>query len=185
MLFLRSRLQQSKAVELARYERDGFSIIPLTKRYSPETTHEISPLADAVMVGVDDIPSRWEVQKAWPSWLGIGATSHYSAMASYHTHNLPCGGCLHPTDDLTQGPIPTIAFVSFWAGLWLSSLYLRYLANDPLLRRDQHFFFSPLRPDPKTLWHGPVLPRRNCPVGCSQSRALSLGAMMPPRYGIV
>jgi hypothetical protein len=164
MLFLRSRLESSKATELSRYATSDVSIQPVIARYSNETAAMLAPLANAVFVGVDDIPARWDVQRAWPKWLGIGATTHFSAMASYHTLDLPCAGCLHPIDDPTRGPIPTISFVSFWAGLWQASLYLRYLANDRSLKRDQQFYFSSLRPE--TLWYSPVQRRSDCPISC-------------------
>jgi hypothetical protein len=165
MLFVRSRLEIPKAVELSRYATDGFSIRPVIARYASGTVTKIGPLANAVFVGVDDIPPRWDVQRAWPKWLGIGATTHFSAMASYHTPYLACAGCLHPVDDPTRGPIPTVAFVSFWAGLSLTSLYLRHLANDRGLAQDQEFYFSPLRPE--TFWHTPIQRRSDCPVSCS------------------
>ncbi len=167
MLFVRSRLEIPKAVELSRYATDCFSIRPVIARYDSETIPKIGTLANAVLVGVDDIPTRWAVQRAWPKWLGIGATTHFSAMASYHTPDLACAGCLHPVDDLTRGPIPTVAFVSFWAGLSLASLYLRHLANDRGLAQDQEFYFSPLRPE--NFWHTPIQRRPDCPVSCSKA----------------
>ncbi len=167
MLFLRSRLESPKAVELSQYATGNFSIQPVIARYGAETAAKLAPLADAVFVGVHDIRSRWEVQREWPKWLGIGATTHFTAMASYHTPDLPCAGCLHPIDDPTRDAIPTISFVSFWAGLWQVSLYLRYLANDRSLKRDQQFYFSPLRPE--TLWYSPVQRRSDCPVSCGSS----------------
>ena len=50
MLFLRSRLGEAKAMELARYATSTFSIEPLTMRYTADTAANIKPLADAVFV---------------------------------------------------------------------------------------------------------------------------------------
>jgi hypothetical protein len=129
MLFVRSQRDSPKAEALARYASDTFPILPVAARFEPQVYAKLGRLTDAVLVGVDDIKARWDVQKTWPKWLGVGATTHFSAMASFHTPDLPCAGCLHPRDDRTDAPIPTIAFVSFWAGLWLASFYLRHLAS--------------------------------------------------------
>ena len=172
-LFLRSRVGKSKAAELARYSTSNFPIVPIAKRYTSDTAGKIKPLADGVFVGVDDIPARWEVQRAWPKWLGIGATGHFSAMASYHTHATPCAGCLHPTDEQGVQAIPTVAFVSFWAGLWQATYYLRYLAGDRFLSRDQHIYFTPHRPE--NPWQGAVQRHANCPVGCGKDIARHAG----------
>lgn len=166
MLFLSSRQGQLKANELSVYATKNLSIRPIIARYDAETATRMGPLSDAVFVGVDDIPARWDVQRAWPKWLSVGATTHFSAMASHHTPDRACAGCLHPTNDLTPGPIPTVAFVSFWAGLWQASLYLRHLASDRLLDRDQYIYFSPLRPE--TMWWSRLQRRPDCPVSCSE-----------------
>ncbi|MGY4626463.1 hypothetical protein ACVWY3_004219 [Bradyrhizobium sp. USDA 4486] len=49
-------------------------------------------------------PSRWFVQRASTAWLGVGATTHWSAMASFHVPGTDgCAECLHPT---TTPPTP-------------------------------------------------------------------------------
>src|SRR2546427_44705 len=101
----------------------GGAINTVVARYEMSLHDELGPFAPAVLVGVDDIPSRWEVQAARPLWLGVGATTHYSAMASYHVPGLGCARCLHPKDEPGGGLIPTVSFVSHWAGLWLASLF--------------------------------------------------------------
>lgn len=171
MMLRRSRLGAKKATDLASLTPAGLTVDPVAKRYDVGTRDEIHPFAPRVLVGVDHIPTRWEVQRAWPAWLGIGATTHYSAMASYHARNLPCAGCLHPTDDATDAPIPTVAFVSFWAGLWLASLLVRHMASSDIVPIARQVYFSPLRPE--TLWSSPVAARRECPVACSVSGSSS------------
>lgn len=165
MLFLRNDLGAPKAVSLAAYSTQEFKIAPEIQRFDSQTTARIGPLADAVLVGVDHIPSRWTVQKTWPKWLGVGATSHFSAMASFHAPGLPCAGCAHPVDDPIPGDVATVAFVSFWAGLWTAALYLRFLGNDRGLNTDQQYFFTPSRPE--ELFHSRVARRGNCPVHCT------------------
>jgi hypothetical protein len=169
MLLLRSQLDRLKADGLAHYSTNNFLIKPIPKRYIAATSGEIRPFAHAVFVGVDDIPARWDVQRVWPKWLGIGATGHFSVMASYHTPATSCAGCLHPTDEQGAQTIPTVAFVSFWAGLWQATYYLRYLAKDRFLSRDQHIYFTPLRPE--NPWQGPVQRHLKCPVGCGAQPA--------------
>lgn len=169
MLFLISHLDQPKADILAAYGNDTFHIEPLPSRFTSEVYAKLGRLSDAVLVGVDDIPARWDVQSAWPIWLGIGATAHFNTMASFHTPDTACAGCLHPKDDPTQRPIPTAAFVSFWAGLWLATLYLRHLAgNEPA--GEQQLYFAPLRPE--SVWKAPVQRRLDCPIVCDTRRPL-------------
>lgn len=171
MLFRRSH-KGPKAKILASYTSQQFKIMPAVSRFELRTYAELGRLADAVLVGVDDIPVRWDVQKAWPKWLGVGATTHYSAMASFHTPDLPCAGCMHPKNDDANGPIPTVAFVSFWAGLWLASFYLRHLAGNRRGDLEQHIYYPGLRPE--GLWRAPVQRRPDCPVGCGDRQRSSL-----------
>jgi hypothetical protein len=163
MLFLVSTVTQLKANTLASFERSTFPIVPHVARFEPQTYGKFGQLSDAVFVGVDDISARWDVQRTWPKWLGCGATNHFGSMASFHMQHTPCVGCLHPKDDKTIAPIPTVAFVSFWAGLWILALYLRHLAGDDP-SREQHLYFAPLRPE--SIWRGPVSRRPDYPVGC-------------------
>jgi hypothetical protein len=165
MLFLLSDLNSLKAEKLSAYERQEFSIFPLPIKFDNEWYAKLGKISDAVLVGVDDIPARWHVQKSWPRWLGVGATTHFNSMASFHTRETPCAGCLHPKDDQTERAIPTVAFVSFWAGLWLASYYLRHLASDDCVK-EQQAYFCPLRPE--FVWRAPVARRVDCPVQCSQ-----------------
>ena len=120
--------------------------------------------APSVLVGADDIPTRWEVQNQRPRWLGIGATSHWAAMASYHEPGLACARCLHPRDELTTEPIPTVAFVSFCAGLELACYFLRAKAGIAGQLAGQCTYLSPLRAE--HIWRTPVAVRTDCP-SCS------------------
>ncbi len=61
-------------------------------------------LADRVLVGVDNIASRWEVQRQWPAWLVCGATQSFEVMVSEHRRSEPCVGCVH-TEPM---PVPEV-----------------------------------------------------------------------------
>jgi hypothetical protein len=87
------------------------------------------------------------VQQANPDWLIIGATTHWSAMASFHREGLGCAQCLHPDDDPGVAPIPATACVSFWAGLLAASYIARHAANQAISPREQQVFLTPFRPE--------------------------------------
>jgi hypothetical protein len=84
MLLLHSHLDAQKAKEFEEIcAGTGLAIEPVPKRYEAKEVEAIR-LRAVALVGVDDIPSRWLVQRAKPTWLGVGATTHWSAMASFH-----------------------------------------------------------------------------------------------------
>lgn len=166
LLFLLSDLDAPKAETLSAYRQPQFPLFSIPACFDAEWYAKLGNVSDALLVGVDDIRARWAVQKAWPRWLGVGATTHFNSMASFHTAETPCAGCLHPKDDPTERVIPTVAFVSFWAGLWLASYYLRHLANEDCVK-EQQLYFCPLRPE--YVWRAPVARRADCPVACSES----------------
>lgn len=172
VLLLRSRLTEFKADDLARWATTGalggLQLTSIIARYDAALAETLAPQAPAVLVGVDDIPSRWVVQAQRPEWLGIGATTHYSAMASYHTRRLGCARCLHPVDEPGAGPIPTVAFVSHWAGLWLASMFAKARTGIPLPAAQQSVFMTSLRAEsPASIWYAPVPPRAGCALGCA------------------
>jgi hypothetical protein len=123
-----------------------------------------------VVVGTDDIPARWDVQRSGPAWLAVGATTHWSAMASFHEGELGCAQCLHPDDDPGGGPIPTQACVSFWAGLLVVAYLCRHAVGQPTPVAEQHVFLTPFRPE--SAYSGAVTVRLDCPT-CAGSRASS------------
>jgi molybdopterin/thiamine biosynthesis adenylyltransferase len=41
-------------------------ITGVPQRFTEETREQLRPLRERVLVGVDDIPSRWRVQEEWP-----------------------------------------------------------------------------------------------------------------------
>lgn len=163
----RSQLGLLKAEHLASLSLGQITLRAAPHRYEAATKGQFLPFAPSVLVGVDHIPTRWAVQQERPLWLGVGATSHYMSVASYHTHLLGCAGCLHPVDDDGDGPIPTVAFVSHWAGLWLAAMFCRHLTQS-IGPNEQSVFVSLLRPDsPAAVWRGKVPRRMDCPLNCS------------------
>jgi hypothetical protein len=166
MLLRRSRLGRLKAEDLATLDLGGLSIDGVGARFDEATVPSIVPLADRVLVGVDDIPSRWLVQAQWPVWLGIGATSHFGAMCSWHEPGTACAHCLHPRDEAAAGPIPTAAFVSFISGLMLAAAFIRAAGGVAILDAEQQEWLATLRAD-SPAWRTSVQSRDNCPLRCS------------------
>jgi|GEM_PF-1186565 len=163
----RSRLGVLKAEDLVSLPLGGIGLRAAACRYDDASKQRLLPFAPSVLVGVDHIPTIWAVQREQPSWLGVGATSHYMSVASYHTQSLACAGCLHPKDDHGDAPIPTVSFVSHWAGLWLAAMFCRHLTRS-ISPNEQSVFLTLLRPDsPAAVWIGQVPRRRDCPVELS------------------
>lgn len=174
MLLLRSRLKEPKAVDLAAVlTGSGLTIVPVPKRYEESELSLLLPLASSVLVGVDDIPTRWLVQRADPAWLGVGATTHWSAMASFHAQGMGCAECLHPVDDPGIAPIPTVAFVSFWAGLLTAAYFLRHRAGLTIPVDEQQIYLTAIRPEQPS-WSG-ISQRAGCPSCAALQRAVRRG----------
>lgn len=165
-LLRRSRLGLPKAQDLAEQPLGSIMVTPVQARYEGASRNDVD-LQPLVLVGVDHIPTRWAVQRARPEWLAVGATSHFMAMSSFHISDLPCAGCLHSQDDPSDDPIPTVACVSYAAGLIMATQYLQKLANVEGANQQQ-VIFRPLRPE--KVWRCPVAARPDCPVGCPASR---------------
>lgn len=118
-------LELAKAHQLADFATDAVGIRGVRARLDEDTLATIGDLAPRVLAGVDDIPTRWFVQRLKPAWFGVGATSHAFIVVSDHLPGHPCAGCVHAVDD--DNPleeIPTIGFVSLWAGLLLAGTLL-------------------------------------------------------------
>lgn len=167
VLLRRSAVGALKVNDLAAHATGGVRLQPMPVRYCAG-----QPLGAQVLIGVDDIPSRWAAQATSPDWIGVGATVGFAVQVSEHLPDEPCAGCLHPHAATASGPIPTAAFVSFWSGLLLTARWLRRLAGHP----DPHAqtYFSPLRPEGWPYASFAVAANPQCPVGClasGQSRA--------------
>jgi len=132
----------------------------------------LRPTAD-VVVGVDEIPARWSAQRATRTWLTVGATSHFFAMVSTHEAGQPCAGCAHPRDDNAPGEIPTISFVSFFAGLLQARALVLHKMGVSLPRQATYCY--PLGLYGRSILPVGVAPSVDCPVGCSASRLVAKG----------
>jgi hypothetical protein len=173
MLTVKNDIGTTKVQLVADVCADQFQLQPIGTRFAG-TDYQTGELAPRVLIGVDDIPSRWEVQRRSSGWLAVGGTSHFSISSSDHSPGEPCCGCLHPVDDLAGGnPIPTISFVSFWAGLATAVRLLRQSVGHPYGRDQQHLWLTPLRLDqPHAAMWMRVAPADNCPVCCPASFAM-------------
>jgi len=162
MLLLRSSCGMPKAQGLAQILGGGLRFQPLPRRYESDLVTSMAALAPTVVVGVDHIPTRWMVQAAKPEWLVIGATTHWSAMASFHSSGLGCARCLHNRDDPGDGLIPTTACVSFWAGLLAAAYLASHAAGQAISSREQQVYLTPFRPEGMFL--SAVAVRKDCPT---------------------
>jgi hypothetical protein len=162
MLLLRSRCETPKAQGLAQVLSDGIRFQPVLERYDSQLVTRVVRLAPTVVVGVDHIPTRWVVQEAKPEFLVIGATTHWSAMASFHSNDLGCARCLHNKDDPGDGLIPTTACVSFWAGLLAAAYVARHAAGQAISAKEQQVYLTPFRPE--NVFPSAVAVRKDCPT---------------------
>ena len=155
-------------VELFKHFGSGISVEPVNRHFDES---DLPSLSDHVAVGVDDIPTRWILAKRRSSWMGVGATSHFDSMASVHYPYSACAACLHPEDETQAGPTPTIAFVSFLAGLMMAADFLRYVASSDASLASRYRYLNALHSG--NPWSSSVVPRVDCPAGCPASQLLA------------
>ncbi len=167
MLLIR-RLEHLTKVALFAHFGRGLQIEPVSRHFEGR---DLDGLRPHVAVGVDDIPVRWLLAGAMAEWMGVGATSHFSSMASVHFPYSACAGCLHPRDEEMEGPIPTIAFVSFLAGLMVAADLVVEKSRSTAFLTSRQRYLTPLHLEHDgTAFSTPVAPHPNCPVGCPASR---------------
>jgi hypothetical protein len=157
-------------VELLAHFGRGIGIKPVRRHFQKK---DLKSLADTVLVGVDDVPTRWLLAEAKADWMGVGATTDFGAMASVHFPHSACSACLHPHNEDVRGPTPTIAFVSFLAGLLVATDLLVELSRSTASLVSRHRLIFPLRCDGQEgTYSAPVAPRPDCPAGCPASQVL-------------
>lgn len=154
---------------LTRIETRRLTVTGVCERFGPDTAERIGPLRQRVLVGVDDIPSRWAVQRAATGWVGVAGTSHFYGLMTTHRPGEPCAGCAHPRDDDLAGPIPTISFVSFWAGLVQARALLMQAMGAGTTAAALHIWPFGLY-GIRGLQPSGLAPRADCPVGCAASK---------------
>ena len=161
----------AKVDQLAGFATDAVRIGGVPRRLDEDALAAFGDLAPKVLVGVDDIPTRWFVQRQQPAWVGVGATSHAFVVVSDHLPGHPCAGCVHPLDDDNQlEEIPTIGFVSLWAGLLLAGTLLAPdAATRPGTRRIEAHPMGLYGPDGVKLL--PQVHNVRCPVCGPQASA--------------
>lgn len=166
----RSHVGQLKIEALASWTTSALRISGVPTRVDRTSLPALAPLADTVLVGTDDIPSRWLVQEQRPGWLGVGATAHFQTVTSEHSSKQPCAGCLHPEDDDATAPIPTISFVSYWGGLTLAALLINYVSGAKSVAARQTIEIAALQVGaPRGMWWHRVHRSPRCPVRCQRA----------------
>lgn len=166
----RSQAGMPKTAILNGCSAGAFTIAGEAVRFEERTRAGLLPFAPIVIVGTDNVPSRWAVQSERPPWLVVGGTSEFMAMASEHDGSEGCAGCVHPDDDGVHMDIPTVSFVSYWAGLLVATRVLLHAANAATSESRKIVQLFGLRLD------GPVGQLRfvnarssRCPVGCARA----------------
>ena len=167
----RSDRNRPKVKVLEGYSRAAVTISGIEAPFDDSWPVVLGNLAARVLVGVDQIPVRWAIQEAAPAWLQVTGTSHFFVMASSHHPDGPCAGCAHPTDEQGDDPIPTISFVSMWAGILQLLDLLNEASGQPTTGRYTicyPFGLSGSRP----VLRGTIGRVATCPVGCKASQSV-------------
>ena len=149
-LLTRADIGQLKAALLSRYSAQHLEIVGQPSRLEPKSIRRLGPFAPTMVVGADDIRSRWLVQGVQPARLFVGATADFMTLTSEHPVGSPCARCLHPVDDGVRGVIATVSFVSYLAGLALAWRVLSTVGQGPCSEDRQALVAWPLRMDLET-----------------------------------
>ena len=165
MLARASDCGHSKVAILGRYSTTALTIYGERARFTEVASEQFAPLAPWAIIGADDIPTRWQAQRLYPVWLGVGATSHFATVTSSHEPDQACARCLHPYNEDGPEIIPTVSFVSFWAGLLLAVRLVRYAGQCARSTDEQVIHLCPLLCDlPHARMSHVVQPHPACPI---------------------
>ena len=85
-----------------------------------------------------------------------------------------CARCLHNEDDPGNGPVPTTACVSFWAGLLTASYLARHAIGRTIPVNEQQVYLTPFRPE--SAFRSAVAVRQDCSICQRPSGTASRGA---------
>jgi molybdopterin/thiamine biosynthesis adenylyltransferase len=169
-LLRRSMVGLSKIQMLEHWHTADLRILGHQDRVTPELLAEVGSLAPRVLVGTDNVETRWLVQGTWPKWLAVAGTAGFMVMVSEHEPGQPCAGCLHPASESGLDNIPTISFVSYWAGLLTVVRLLRRHASGPASPDRQETEMWPDRLDERNGYRFRPIPAiARCPVKCPLS----------------
>jgi hypothetical protein len=139
----------------------GLRLTPVFRRFSVE---DVLTARAQIMIGADDIRARHTAQQSGPEYLAIAATSHFEVRLTQHFRGGPCAGCAHPYyNELDDSLIPTLATVSFWAGLQLALFVLARACGSEVPQDHSYATYWPLRPGSGVA--GPVLYHPLCKLG--------------------
>jgi hypothetical protein len=163
-----SKVDQLEGAATADLEIEGVPIL-----FTKNTRNSLLPLAQRVVVGVDDVEARWWVQEDNPAWLAVGATGNHLAQLTIHLPGGPCAACIHAVP-LPPQTIPTISFVSFWAGLLQACALLSSSSRSRNIMVHPFALGGPSAPTAFT----PV-PNPACPIRCAASRREGAGRAIP------
>lgn len=168
MMLLRDLLHLSKVGLLEHFGR-GLKVCPVPSLF---TETDLESLRGRVMVGVDHVPSRWLLARGRYDWMSVGATEHFNVQSSVHYPFSGCPGCLHPHDEAGPEITPTIAHVSFLAGLLQAVNLIADVAGAKAsLQSSQRYIFTNGFGRTSDEIRSGVFVRRDCPAGCPASQA--------------
>ena len=172
MMLLQRFLGLTK-VELFEHFGHGLKVIAHPRRFIEP---DLCGLRGRVAVGVDHIPSRWLLARGRYDWMGVGATSHFNVLSSFHYPFSGCPACLHPHDEAGPEITPTIAHVSFLAGLLLATDLIVDVAGAKasLLSRHRYISTQAFGQNGADIVMG-VPPHRGCQAGCPASQIRNVG----------
>jgi hypothetical protein len=173
----RSDVGKAKPAILECHSRGQIKISGVQDRFDDSWPNLLGRLAPRVLVGADHIPARWAVQRAAPEWLQVSGTSHFFAMSSSHQPSGPCAGCAHPKDEQGDDPIPTISFVSLWAGILQAIDLLNQTSGQESVGYYTMCYplgLSGTRP----LIRGKLSPAAKCPVPCRAAQSCTAPASL-------
>jgi molybdopterin/thiamine biosynthesis adenylyltransferase len=154
-----------KTEQLERASGDSIRIVGVPRLFTDDTRETIVPLADVVLVGVDDVEARWWVQQEQPAWLAVGATGNHLAQLTTHVPDEPCAACIHSVP-LPRQTIPTISFISFWAGLLQACALV-----SGMRRRSSNVLVYPFAlGGPSAISTFQLMANSACPLACAAAR---------------
>jgi hypothetical protein len=166
----RSDEGKAKTAVLENYSRGTVKISGVVGRFDESWPARLGSLAPRVLIGADQIPARWAAQLAEPQWLQVTGTSHFLAMASTHHSDGPCAGCAHPKDEPGSDPIPTISFVSLWAGILQALDLLNDASRNATAGHYAICYPFGLGGGSHAIIQGRLSPAAGCPVSCRASQ---------------